>query len=361
MRAWTPTARRGGAAGLSTLLRREEWIDSEGERLRSILGNGLSDPDPVCRWTAANVLPLLERDPFTALGLIRERLRGEEDFEVGATLVAQLRHFVAEYPDLVDEILYDASFEAWRRPFDDEDSQADYAFADGFVMIVLHLALVVGTPHARSMARSWFEEPWESRMCERAIILLRDFLARGDAEVRSSAFALLLLAAEAAEQVCSAVAPAAEEVTRANQVMESICSTVHLASGAFREQGDQNVPPPRGYLESALPFVQRFLACREPEMVHDIVETLAHLASQGPGPVLLCLRDVVEQTEGETYAYLAEEATTSLCARYLSEFWEDIVGDDDLLTALREVLSAFVLAGWASAIELSRRLGDAFR
>ncbi|USY22503.1 hypothetical protein NE857_13345 [Nocardiopsis exhalans] len=95
--------------------------------------------------------------------------------------------------------------------------------------------------------------------------------------------------------------------------------------------------------------------------MHDVVQTLAHVAPQGPGATLLCLRGVVDRGDPYSYDSLAQEATTDLCARYLSEFWENIADDDNLLTALREVLTVFVVAGHPPAIDLSRQLGEAFR
>lgn len=361
MRGWSPTARRSGVGGLSVLLRRRDWAEAEGDVLRSALRPFLDDPDPVVRWFLARVVHLVERDPESALELIQARLAVEKDFENGGTLLACLGRYAAEHPEQVDRLLYDAAFGFWLDAFDDDDVQVDYAFADGFVEITLYLALVRKTAHARSLAQSWFEEPFESKVCDRAIILIRRFLIDGGAEVRSGASALLMFALETADQVRTMADPASDEFQKAYEVVSSVCTTVHLASGAVQGKHGQDSPPPPGYLKLALPMFHKASAFRAPPIVHDIVQTLAHLAPQDPVETLRCLRGVVDRGDPYSYDSLAQEATTALCARYLSEFWEDIAADDTLLTALREVLTVFVVAGHPPAIDLSRRLGEAFR
>lgn len=361
MMGWSPTARRAGAGGLTVLLRREDWNKAEGGRLRSILSPFLNDPDPVVRWFLAQVVHLVERDPESTLELIRERLAVEEDFEVGGTLLGLLGRFTHEYPEQVDRLLYDAAFASWLDAFDDDDTQVDYAFADGFVEITLYLALVRERAHACSLVQSWFEEPWESNVCGRATILIRDYLTDDVAEVRSGAFALLLLTAEAAERRRVTSDQASEEFQQAFEAVANVCTTIYHGSGAFRHQRGQGTPPPVDYLENVLPVFRAASAFREPSIVHDAVRTLVYVAQQDPGAALLCLRGLVDRGDPYSYDPLAKKATTDLCARYLSEFWENIADDEGLLTALRETLSVFVAAGHAPAIDLSRRLGNAFR
>ena len=361
MRGWSPTARRSGVGGLSVLLRRRDWAEAEGDVLRSALRPFLDDPDPVVRWFLARVVHLVERDPESALELIQARLAVEKDFENGGTLLACLGRYAAEHPEQVDRLLYDAAFGSWLDAFDDDDAQVDYAFADGFVEITLYLALVRKTAHARSLAQSWFEEPWDFKVCDRAIILTRRFLNDGGAEVRSGAFALLLLATKAAERRRAVSDSSSEEFRKAYEVVSSVCTTVHLVSDDVQDRRGHDAPAPADYLRNALPVFWAASAFREPSIVHDIVQTLAHLAPQDPAETLRCLRGVVDRGDPYSYDSLAQEATTALCARYLSEFWKDIADDDTLLTALREVLTVFVIAGHPPAIDLSRRLGDAFR
>ena len=343
------------------LLKREDWKASEGEVLKPMVRDYLADPDPPCRYFAASALHLIERDSAQTIGLMRARLCEETDFEVGGTLVAQLERFVTTHPELLDEVLYDAAFEPWLQPFEAVNSQANHTFVRGFVRLVLHLALANRTPNAVSLAQSWFEEPWDSKVCDRAIILIRRFLADDVAEVRSGAFTLLLLATKAAELRRAVSDSSSEEFRKAYEVVSSVCTTVHLASGDAQGRRGHDAPAPADYLRNALPVFWAASAFREPSIVHDIVRTLAHLASQDPAETLRCLRAVVDRGDPYSYDTLAQEATTGLCARYLSEFWEDIADDDDLLTALREVLTAFVVAGHPPAIDLSRRLGNAFR
>ncbi|GAA1467175.1 hypothetical protein NE857_13330 [Nocardiopsis exhalans] len=162
----------------------------EGGRLRALLRPFLDDADPVNRCSTADAVHLVEHDLETVLELIRQRLSVEEDFEVGGTLLVSLGRFASEYPELVDQLVYDAAFGSWREAFDEEGSQVDYGFADGFVVLVLYLALKKRTANALSLAQFWFEEPFESRMCDRAIIKVRRFLTDCDEDVRSAALAV---------------------------------------------------------------------------------------------------------------------------------------------------------------------------
>ncbi|MEU1898464.1 hypothetical protein ABZ512_08790 [Nocardiopsis dassonvillei] len=361
MMSWSPTTRRNGVDGLASLLHREDWRFAEGEHLRSILRPFLDDSDKVCRLGAAGAAHLLDPDPGKALDLIRSRLGEEEVLEIGGTLAVRLGAFVNDHTDLVDQVVYDAAFGPWLRSIDEDDEQTDVMFVDGFVQIVLLVALRDRRPNALSLAQSWFEDPGDSSTCDRALILVRDFLTWDDIRVRERAFGLLLLAAEAAENTRSTVDTDSDEFGKAFLTANEISTTVYLASGAFQEEQGKSTLPSPGFCASALPVLRRISGFRAPAIVHHIVETLAHLAPEDPGAVLLCLRGAIDRNDPYSFDSLAEQATTRLCARYLSEFWEDIVNDEECLTALREVLGAFVHAGWPSAIELSNRLGDAFR
>jgi hypothetical protein len=51
----------------------------------------------------------------------------------------------------------------------------------------------------------------------------------------------------------------------------------------------------------------------------------------------------------------AADATIALIERYLAEFRQIVVTDNDLLSNIRQVLQAFVDAGWPAAITLAYR------
>ncbi|CAL9387985.1 hypothetical protein SUDANB121_01206 [Nocardiopsis dassonvillei] len=359
--SWSNTSRRNAVEGLAVLLGCDAWRSAEGERLRADLFPFSADRDDACRLFAAQVASLLDPDPARALDMIHRRLKEEPVFEVGGTLAVQLGRFVNEFPSLVDQVVYDAAFGPWLEPLDDEGAQVDIMFIDGFVQIVLFLALHRGTPNARSLASSWFGEPTESQVCDRALLLVRDFLAGGDAEVRERAAGLLLTATAAVERLRLEAEPGSEELRKAFLTASEICTTVHLAAEGHRDPHTRVSEPPEGLLSHVLPILRGLTGFREPSIVHDIVKTLACLAPQDPRAVLGCLRGTVHV--GDPYAYdsLAQRETIALCARYLAEFWEDIMDEPDSLTALREVIGVFVHAGWPEAIGLSRRLGEAFR
>lgn len=66
---------------------------------------------------------------------------------------------------------------------------------------------------------------------------------------------------------------------------------------------------------------------------------------------------------GDEYTYdtLAADKTISLVQRYFTEFSSAVMADDELLTAVRSVLGAFVSVGWPSAISLAYHVSDTFR
>ncbi|MFD6095190.1 hypothetical protein ACFVWN_08805 [Nocardiopsis flavescens] len=309
----------------------------------------------------AQVSHLLDPDPVRALDLIHARLKEETVFGIGGILAARLRCFAGAYPDLVDQVVHDAALGPWLEPSDDEGAHVDGLALNGFIGVVLFLALCEDTPNARALAGSWFEEPTASRICHRALLRVKGFLIDDDAKVRERAAALLLTAATAAEEIRVSAEPDSEGLGKAFSVASKICATVRRSCENHRARSTRVSGPPEGVLADVLPILSELSRFREPSIVHDAVQTFAVLAPQDPRAVLGCLRGMVDV--GDPYAYdsLAQEATIALCARYLAEFWEDVMDVPDSLTALREVIGVFVRAGWPEAIGLSRRLGEAFR
>jgi hypothetical protein len=63
------------------------------------------------------------------------------------------------------------------------------------------------------------------------------------------------------------------------------------------------------------------------------------------------------------YAYepLAIGLIVGLVQRYLAEKRDLVTTDEEVLTALRELIEVFVRAGWPEAITLAYQLPDAFR
>lgn len=237
MMSWSPTTRRNGVEGLASLLRREDWRSVEGDCLRIALLPFLGDADEICRWFAARVVHLLDPDPVVAIDLIRTRLEAESELEVGGTLVARLSVFTNDHASLVDQILYDAAFAPWLL-LDESAAKVNARAADDFVQLVLNLALRDQRPHACSLAQSWFEDPADSFVCDRALTRIRSFLTCNDTGVRKRAFALLLLAAETAENTRTTAATDSEEFEKAFLTADQIATTIYLGSGAAGGKGE---------------------------------------------------------------------------------------------------------------------------
>ena len=94
-----------------------------------------------------------------------------------------------------------------------------------------------------------------------------------------------------------------------------------------------------------------------PALTHVVVETSAHLAPDSPARVFHVVAAAVGNGDEYTYDTLAADETISLVQRYFTEFLRRLA-DDDLLSAVRSVLGAFVSVGWPSAISLAYRLSD---
>ena len=120
-------------------------------------------------------------------------------------------------------------------------------------------------------------------------------------------------------------------------------------------------PAAEGFAAEAFQVIELLTEFREPRIVHHVVETLSHVAHADPRTAFLLVEQAISAGDAYTFDSMAANETVTLIARYLADFREIVVGDSDVLNAIRRVLDAFVRVGWPAAVALSYRLGEAFR
>jgi hypothetical protein len=96
---------------------------------------------------------------------------------------------------------------------------------------------------------------------------------------------------------------------------------------------------------------------------HEIVQVLAHLAPADPRGILLRIRDLLQAATSGGYQHesLATDRVVTFAERYIADYRDVLRNTPVCLTALREILEHFILAGWPRAIRLTYRLSDIFR
>jgi hypothetical protein len=145
------------------------------------------------------------------------------------------------------------------------------------------------------------------------------------------------------------------------QSADHLSTNLYFASGAFGGKGEAPTGPHEGFAEEAFDLLDLLTVFRHPAIVHDIVQTADHLASFDPRRAFAVVHQAVRPGEPYSYDSLAVGVAIRLVQRYLADFREFVVIDDELLSQVRTVLGAFVRVGWSAAVSLSYQLGAAFR
>jgi hypothetical protein len=198
---------------------------------------------------------------------------------------------------------------------------------------------------------------------------------REDSTATGTAFALL---SEATGQLATMIEAQRWGQERDDAVLrtalelaDTVVDQLYFASGAFgerrtatsgpQEQAGSSSPTGTAFFDLAMPLLDQLAQIHHPRITHRLVETLAHLAEYDPKRVLLTVHRAVPPGEDYTYEPLAVGLIVRLVKRYLAENRELVTTDEDVLTALRELIEVFVRAGWPEAITLAYQLPNAFR
>lgn len=364
MMSWSPTARRNGMSGAVHLFSRQEWRDSaHGAKLEQIVRLALGDEDEVNRLHAAYAVRSLEPATPAALELLRERLLTEPNNDIAAVLTNQLAELAQDAPAEVDSIVDELmTSSAWQsRLASDDHDRLD--LVDPLVSLVLWLAIAQQTPAATALCAGWFSHPVERPVTQRAVWMLRRWLAlsASHAAERHRAFVLAKTAAQGLEALRLTARPT--DVGHLYRTAAAVADQVYFASGAFgaADSNDEPVPAQDGFAVEAFAVLECLTEFKDPSIAHHLVETLAHLSPSAPGRAFLLIERTISTGDPYTFDSLAADTAVALIERYLAEFRDILISDPEVLTAVRRVLEAFVRVGWPAAVALSYRLGDAFR
>lgn len=365
MRFWSLTPNREAVSTLVDLWERPEWRSSaHAAAIHVVLSGMLDGPDEVNRLHATHVARLLAEDDDSALELLRARLLTEQEPHIAAALLDQLYTFRDSHPMVVDGTITPvAQTQLWKGILASSEREPALTEILGtFIRLVLYLALRHQAPQATALARQWFTSPASSEAARQAVGGTRDWIALPPerAGERKLAFALVRLSVAQLVQIRDT---AHDHDTRgaALRTADTIAHNLYFASGAHATNDDAPKTPDRGFAEEAFETLRLLSAFKSPSTVHPIVQTLNHLASFDPRRAFLLVNETITTGDAYTYDSLAAEETTSLIERYFAEFRDHVITDSELLTAIRDVLHAFVEAGWPSAITLTYDMSDAFR
>lgn len=365
MKFWSLTPNREAVRALADLWERPEWRSStHAAAIHAILSGMLDSSDELNRLHATHVARLLAAGDDSALELLRARLLTEQEPHIAAALLGQLYTFRDSHSMVVDGTITPvAQTQLWKGILAGTERELELTAVLGmFIRFVLYLALRHQTPEAAALARQWFTSPASSEVARQAVGGMRDWIALPPerASERKLAFELLRLSIA---QLVHIRDTAHDHDTRrgALRTADAIAHNLYFASGAHATNGDAPKTPDRAFAEEAFETLRLLSAFKSPSTVHPIVQTLNHLASFDPRRAFLLVNETITTGDAYTYDSLAAEETTSLIERYFAEFRDHVITDSELLTAIRDVLHAFVEAGWPCAITLAYDLSDAFR
>ncbi len=366
MMSWSPTPTRTAVSTLTDLWRHPPWRSSTyAPSIQAVLRAKLTDADDVVRLHLAQVVNLLDPDEETTFELIRERLLTENQIDVSAVLLHGLLTFAEKRPADVDMLLATlGDREPWAGSLNEAERTPDQ-LEPLVVFTGLALALTIRhrTPVATELTRNWMSAPAETQTAWHALTQLRAWIrlpADRDDE-RTRAFELLNLAVTSVIELRDTAIDSPERTKTAYTIADLITRNLYAASGAHADDGGNPTPPAPGFPEKAFATLELLACFKHPSITHSLVKTLGHLAPTDPARAFRLVAAAVGTGDQYTYDQLAADETTKLIERYLAEFRAIMVADNDLLTAIRSVLHAFVDAGWPTAISLAYRLSEAFR
>jgi hypothetical protein len=151
-------------------------------------------------------------------------------------------------------------------------------------------------------------------------------------------------------------------------VVDAIGNALFFASGAFEgvgmSQGKRETrltaEQQKEFLSSAGPAIESLAGFGLPTVAHHLAEICEAYLDVDPRGTLLLLARIVRA--GRSYRYESDQLAAGLMVRlierYLAEYRHLLRGDNNLQSALREILETFV--GWPAALQLIYRLDDVF-
>ena len=355
--------------GLTDLLRRGDWQDSAARSaIASMVGDGLSDPDPLVRLRASEGVPSLFPDmsPMQLVGAIGDLMRGEKDEHVLLILLSQLTPLASRVPADVDAVLQDLPLTAA------SDNQELTRYAQS---LLTYLALVHEMPGAVAAVHDACRDaPKSAGLTAVFVQQSRDYLASDDREVRLRAFDVVALAADASlarwsedpsEHVKTDLPEdQLAELRGAATVAHEVAQQLYFASGAFRNAGEHDpkvLPEPDTFAELAFPVLMTCARLQVAQCVHPAVETMIHLAPLNESRALKSIAAAVPPDASYAGDSLAGAAVIPYLQRLLTEQRQLVLYDEAGLAAFLHLLTTFAAAGDTTALAMAYDFADVFR
>jgi hypothetical protein len=393
MMAWDPTPVTSAIGGLRTLLARDDWqASTHAPAIRAALQRWLADSEAPNRLLVAQALNLIEPTDDGRLRLARDRLLAEAHPMVRAFLLQQLSYLIPRRAAEVDQLLaelgrggnwplfaVDALPDAAPPSEGTDETLTEPELLRVAVQLLLLLALHYRQPFAADLVGRWFAHPLDyPQVFPHATFELRNLGMLDPSkpeDLAARAFTLLEQATEqlvaSGEERSSATQQELEVLRTAIRLTDNVVDQLYFASGALdaeraRRSGDDPQPRPSrdsdsAFYELSIPLLERLANVHHPRITHDLVQTLAHLAEHDPKRVFLAVHTALAPGHGYEYEPMAVDLVIELIRRYLADYRSVVTSDEACLTALREILEAFVRVGWPSAVVLAYQLPDAFR
>jgi hypothetical protein len=365
MMSWTSTPKRSAVSALATLWCHPSWRSSRhAGPIREVLRAGLDNADDVIRLHTAQVARRLTTDAEPGFELVRDHLLVEKHPLVAALLLEELRKCGLERPAELDAVLANLTrVEPWSALLAETASDSDQREPlETLTALALVLAIRYQTPTAQQLVGAWLSAPVATAAAQHALVHLREWteLPLDQADERARAFDMLDTAIASLTRLRDAVAEDPDRQAKVYRTADLIARNINFASEAVEER-EEDSSEDSEFAARAFVVLEGVAQFKHPSITHHLIEALDHLAAADPARAFHVAAAAVTTGDEYTYDSVAASETTKLIERYLAEFRDAVVSDDQLLTAIRSVLHAFVDAGWPSAIALAYRLSEAFR
>jgi hypothetical protein len=376
--SWGSTPVNNRVHGLVSLLARPDWRTSaQGVQLRDKARDLLDDPDDTVRMLAAPALVYLIINPAELRDELERRLATETHAGIRAQLIRTLDAALCSHPDYIDTVLARLSEDsAWPilssapEPTT-EAEQAGPDIDDHIIQILIALAVIHEQQFATTILQTWLSAPaTHGKRASRTCAFLRDYLNHQPGRPEGTtdrAFALLAAPLSEARAIWTQAAEAAQPAANSEQqarvravvkVCDTIASDLYFASGATPASQEGATPPTEDFTARAFPVLEELTHISYPAVVHRVVETLEHLADQDHRRAFLAIAAAATTPHGYQWEHQGAELVMRIIDRYAADNRDLLLSEPACLSALRQLLEAFVRSGWDQAIQRVQDLSE---
>jgi hypothetical protein len=385
MITWEPTPVNSAANGLVSMITREDWRASKGERICQLLRPLLDSPDDTVRMLASRALQLVV-EPESLTDELCQRLEREENAMVIEALIATLAAHVTSDPDGIDACLKKLSaLPRWSALSDGPEDKSispgkrRSEVGDLLIQVLLYLTIRRDAPFASGLLATWQQHPEEHPAAiGRLVAWTRPYLNPSNEAVRAEqtrAFAMYLRLSEACVGIMTSIqqelgpGQQTEGVRRQNLesavwIADCMAREIFHASGAFQSPQERAKPDERVvspvFCSLAFPVIEKLSEVRTAAIAHHLIQTLVFLSRLEPRQAFLAVANIVVAGSGYEYESIGEAEVLDLVDLYLAERRSVILNDPECLSGLRQILETFVAAGSDRAIRRVQDLAELF-